>query len=399
MPKISLGIDNCFASKRWTRPEEWTKLIHEMDLRLIEASADTECDPLYMGSHYMNTWVEQVKTACEKNNVIVANLYSGHGTYSTLGLAHTDRSVRQFFKDNWIKSQADTAKKLDAGLGFFAHGINYDLLQNKTAFQKTMETLYEDLADIAAYAQKIELHHISLEQMYSPHQPPWTISSCMELMDNVFNVGNAPLYITLDVGHMNGQKQFFKPSEKNLEDYIIAMRVNEKKQRIWLGTKKAVEIIELAANKKISIKVAISEILKSWEGYDYLFAKEADSSVYQWVERFGSYSPIIHLQQSDGRSSPHWNFTEENNKKGIIKAPEFFRALTASYRNNENFSFEKCDKILLTLEPFIATAGNNYTAIEEIKESIRYWRQYIPRDYMPLDEIMRLPLISDALCK
>ena len=48
-PKLSLAIDNRFASKRWTRPADWMQLIKDLGITLVEASADTECDPLYLG--------------------------------------------------------------------------------------------------------------------------------------------------------------------------------------------------------------------------------------------------------------------------------------------------------------------------------------------------------------
>ena len=93
-PRIHLAIDNCFASKRWTEPREWLALASSMGLRNVEASADTEADPLYMGSEYMADWIGEV-TRCEKDSgVKVVNLYSGHGTYTTLGLGHQDCRVR-----------------------------------------------------------------------------------------------------------------------------------------------------------------------------------------------------------------------------------------------------------------------------------------------------------------
>ena len=60
----------------------------------VEASADTECDPLYMDSGYLADWVEAVKAASLQQGGRVVNLYSGHGSYATLGLAHTDARVR-----------------------------------------------------------------------------------------------------------------------------------------------------------------------------------------------------------------------------------------------------------------------------------------------------------------
>lgn len=64
-PKIFLAVDNCILSKRWTRPAEWMNLLKSMGVYYVEASADNECDPLYMGMDYMQRWVQEVKTASE----------------------------------------------------------------------------------------------------------------------------------------------------------------------------------------------------------------------------------------------------------------------------------------------------------------------------------------------
>lgn len=75
-PEIFLGIDNCFASKRWTNPMDWMNVIKDLGLVYAEASADTECDPLYMGPEYMHDWIDEVKRCSEKTGVVVKNLSS-----------------------------------------------------------------------------------------------------------------------------------------------------------------------------------------------------------------------------------------------------------------------------------------------------------------------------------
>jgi len=115
-PKIYLAIDNCFASKRWTEPLEWMEIANDLGLSYVEASADTECDPLYMGSNYLSRWTDKIKSASEKTGVTIANLYSGHGTYATLGLAHTDPEICDRFLEKWLKPMCGVAGTLDAGL-------------------------------------------------------------------------------------------------------------------------------------------------------------------------------------------------------------------------------------------------------------------------------------------
>ena len=57
------------------------------------------------------------------NQRCIRDSYSGHGTYATLGLMHTDAGARMFFRDNWIKRQAALAGELGAVFVFFSHGV------------------------------------------------------------------------------------------------------------------------------------------------------------------------------------------------------------------------------------------------------------------------------------
>ena len=117
-PSIYLAIDNCFASRRWTHPSDWSAVVKDLGVSYVEASADNECDPLYMGPAFLEDWVGQVRQAKDETGVAVANFYSGHGTYATTGLTHTDPRVRDRILNDWLKVMAELAAQVDAGLGF-----------------------------------------------------------------------------------------------------------------------------------------------------------------------------------------------------------------------------------------------------------------------------------------
>jgi hypothetical protein len=396
-PHISLAIDNCFASKRWTQPQDWMYLIKEMGITLVEASADTECDPLYMGEAYIQDWIRDVKKWSDRSGVRVVNVYSGHGTYTTLGLAHTDARVRVRFRDQWLKAHANTARHLDAGLGFFAHAISDPVLQDPGEYQRSIQVLYDGLANLAEYASEIGLSSIGVEQMYSPHQPPWTIKGAKELLAAVNRMAQAPFYLTLDVGHMNGQQFFYRPSPEKIAHWIDCKAAGQPAKRIWLGPHKAMEIFRKSVSGEIQKTAAIEQIQALWEDCGYFFAGPEDGSVHTWLQELAGYSPIIHLQQSDGKSSPHWPFSPEHNEKGIIHAEEVFRDIARAYEKDAVQGLPPlCSEIILTLEPFISTAGNNTDAIEEIAQSVQYWRQYISRDGMRLSEVLKTDRVSGA---
>lgn len=387
-PIIYLGIDNCFASKRWVRPAEWTRVIRDLGLKYVEASADTECDPLYMGREFTRDWIEDTREACAKRDIVVKNVYSGHGTYATCGLSHYDARVTKRFLNDWMKAQVDTARALGAGFGFFAHGFEELLLQDDGLYAEKLDELYATLSELSAYSKSQGVDYVGIEQMYSPHQPPWRIADAEELMREVFLRSGAPFYITADLGHMNGQQYFLRPDAAYVEGAILSAREGSPIRRLWLGSAAAHGIYKKAVAGEMAVSRAIRDIMADVEAHPHLFAEPEDASNDAWVRRVGCYSPIIHLQQTDGKSSPHWTFTAENNRNGIVKPEAFLKALKASFAQPDDPAMPpKCGEITLTFEPFIATAGNTYDLLDDIAESVRRWRKWVPKDGLRLSEI------------
>lgn len=391
-PRIFLAIDNCFASKRWTEPEEWMKVIKELGIHYVEASADNECDPLYMGTEYMNDWVKEVEQCSKRYGMKVANLYSGHGTYATLGLAHTDIRIRDRFLNEWLKPMVKTAGILGAGLGFFCHAFSDSVLQDCKKYAEMEEDLYNRLGVLAGYAKDNGYGPICVENMYTPHQIPWTIKGAEKLLREVYKINFAPFYITIDVGHQTGQRKFKRPGYDEIRDMLRCYRQGDKVESLWLGQKKAVEIFEEAACQPEHLENdKIARIEAEMDNYPHMFAGYEDGDPYIWLEKLGCYSPIIHLQQITGKSSSHLPFTKDNNEKGSIFPDRILRALAAAYQGNEKSGMPPhCDNIYLTLEMFTGTADINRSALFRLKETVEYWRKFIPEDGAPLDQLINM---------
>ncbi|MEG1752610.1 MAG: TIM barrel protein, partial [Christensenella sp.] len=180
-PKIFLAADNCFGYKRWVLPDEWGKVLKELGINFVEASADNELDPFYMGKQYLTDWVKDVKSAEKLYGIKVSDIYSGHGSYTTLGLAHPDKRVRERIKKEWFMRLIEIAAELEAGFGFFAHGFSQSMLQNSRVYEQYKEILLDNFCELAEYAEKVGCKNIGVEQMYSPHQIPWRIDETHEM--------------------------------------------------------------------------------------------------------------------------------------------------------------------------------------------------------------------------
>lgn len=389
LPKIYLAIDNCFASKRWTNPKDWMRLIADMGINHVETSADNEIDPLYSTNNYRQKWLDEITNESIKTGVKICNFYSGHGTYTTTGLTHEDSSVRDHILNNWIKKMIDMACSQKAGLGFFCHAFNKTILQDKEKYYFHLEDLYDRLASLSEYSAHQGLKSLGVEQMYTPHQVPWTIKGARTLLRNVFNRSGKPFYITIDVGHQSGQRKFLKPDSIKLEELMDAVKLGNELENCWLGLDKAYAILHEAVNyPRNKRKEKIDEILNLVDDFSYLFAGYHDGDPYNWLEVLGCYSPIVHLQQTNGNASSHWPFTDKYNAQGIIEGEKVLESLYKSYLQADTGMPPKCNNIYLTIEVFAGTSEIPYDILKKIKDSVLYWRKFIPEDGLTLDKLV-----------
>ncbi len=394
-PRIHLSVDNCFASKRWTTPDEWFRIVRdELGLSCIEASADNECDPLYAPAAYRHDWIAAVQEAQARTGARVVSLYSGHGTYATLGLAHTDRRVRDHLLTQWIKPMAEAAGRLHAGLGFFAHAFPQSVLNDRARFEEAEQDLYDRLAQAAAYGAEAGATTVGVEQMYSPHQPPWTLAGTHAMLAGVLRRRGCPLYVTIDVGHQYGQRRFLRPTGEALTAWLRAGAPGSPPARMpWAGSERARAALRAAAGAGAAGQDrAVADVLADAAEHPHLFASHEDGDPYQWLDRLGCYSPIVHLQQTDGTSSAHKPFTAEHNAAGIIDPHRVLRALKASYeRPPDPLMPPRCADIFLTIEAFSGTADAPDDILARMKASADFWRQAVPADGTPLDQLVDAP--------
>jgi sugar phosphate isomerase/epimerase len=390
-PKVYLAIDNCFAIKRWVSPSAWMSAVKEIGGSYVEASTDNECDPLFSPTDYLDDWANEVLAEGEKQGVRIANFYTGYQTYRTVGLAHRDPRVRQKLLDGWLKPAVRLARKVGAaGVGFSFFAMPDEVLQSPAAYAKSEEHILRALTELVAYSQAQRPVAISFEQMYAPHQPPWTIEGSEDFLRRLYARTHSPAYVTIDVGHQVGQKRFLKPTPERVAELLKKGRQGEKLENVWLGPAAAYKLYYDAIQSPASQDAAsVVRILKEMDPCPYLFARESDGDTYAWLERLGAYSPIIHMQQNNGVTSHHAPFTAANNKTGIIEGKKLLAALARSYeRPVETGMPPRTGDIYLSFEIFASNIDYNHDTIARMTETLGYWRQFVPRDGIPLNELV-----------
>ena len=72
--------------------------------------------------------------------------------------------------------------------------------------------------------------------------------------------------------------------------------------------------------------------------------------------------------------------------EGIIEAPRVLRAIAKAYETASSDNLPPpCEEIYLTIEVFAGTADLPREIYHEVKDSVDYWRQFVPEDGRTLD--------------
>jgi hypothetical protein len=378
-PKIHLSLDNCFAIKRWVRPRDWMNIIKQIEgITNIQASTDNEIDPLFNTHAYRGEWVREVEEYEKLLGLKVVSLYSGYATYRTTGLGHWDEACRNTLINRYYKPVVNIAKKLGAQVGNALSAFSAPILNDPVEYRKADKILIEKLISMTQYAQKKGVL-FSYEQMYTPIQGFWTIDGCLNYIRTIYRTCNYPMYITIDTAHQVGQKFFIPPNDQQVEAMLFSGEVGE----FRLGERIPKMISEGRRDS--------TEIRKALELQSYLYSRAQDCDVYTWFSKLGCYSPLVHLQQTDGTYSGHKPFTEEFNAKGIIDPMTVLKAIARSYETDDNPDMPpKVKDIYLTFELFFGITETNDRICNDLSESIAFWRRSIPKDGMALNDLIYL---------
>lgn len=387
-PVISIGIDNCFALKRWVKPSEWARVIRDMGMRYVEGVADLEIEPLLTPMSCHTQWIEEVNEQKSKYGISVVMMYSNDSTYDTVGLAHPDARIRDHYVEHWFREFMRTSAAIGADLGYYVHGVSEDILYDRRRYGEMQRHVYDCMSRIGELAREYGVRHVALEQMYTPHQPPFTIESMRRLMRQTLKDGHYPLYLTEDVGHHC--PFYLRPTEESL---IQGFRryCQDGYIPLWLGSREAQCLFtgEWQAGRTELRKQTIQAIMEDVQQNDHLFSEEKDNDCYQWLKELGCWSPVIHLQQTDGRSSGHAPFSPQTNENGIIHPVRLLRALKDAYDQPEDPSMPpRCDHIYLIQELYLSTRDIGYQGLYKLGWSTDYLRHFIPRDDMTLSQLL-----------
>lgn len=385
-PKIYLGIDNCFAIKRWVTPSEWGRVIREMGLRYVEGVADLEIEPLLTPQACHDEWIAQVNELKARDGVEVVMMYSNDSTYDTAGFTHPDPRIGAYYADAWFDEFLRISAAIGASVGYYVQGVPEEVLYDKARYDGAMAQSLACMQRVAQLAKHRGVGTLALEQMYTPHQPPFTIDAMRALMQTMYRTAETPLYLTEDVGHHSPNYQ--KPTDETLRA-AFARCLEDGYIPIWLGSLRAQALFRADVCRGTLQAQTVAEILRDAEENGHLFSTARDADCYEWLRELGAWSPVIHLQQTDGKHSSHEPFSPQSNESGIIHPVRLLRALADCYAKPADPTLPpRCAEIYLIQELYLSTKDIGYQGLYKLGWSTDYLRRFIPKDGMTLSALL-----------
>ena len=197
--KLRLGINTCFAVKRWPRPADWAPLVADrLELSLVQHSLDLV--DLTVGAAEIERQASALDEAAAAHGLNVTSTFTGLAAYSSNLLLGPDPMAREAAM-TWYASAIGFSGRVHA----FATGGHVGSLSVADAADpvrraERWRNLIRALEVLARQASAAGLGAIVVENLASAREPS-TIAQVEGLLRPTV-AGRAAIGLCLDVGHM-----------------------------------------------------------------------------------------------------------------------------------------------------------------------------------------------------
>jgi sugar phosphate isomerase/epimerase len=198
MTNFSLGVNNCFAVKRWPEPDIWAALVKdELGLDLVQHSLDLV--DLDTSHDEILAQAGAIRTACDSNGLRIDSTFTGLAAYSSnLLLAPTAPSRQRAIE--WYRRAIELSAAMGApGTGGHVGAFTVSDYRDPKRRSELAVLLEESLAQLARYARELGLEYLLVENLAVAREP-----STMDGIGRLMSGGDAdhvPIRLCLDVGH------------------------------------------------------------------------------------------------------------------------------------------------------------------------------------------------------
>ena len=196
---IHLGINTCFAVKRWPEPDVWVTIVaEELGLDCCQLSLDLVDPALERDATF--AYAADVAAAAERTGVHVHSTFTGLAAYSGSQLLHPTAAMRDA-AERWFERAIElTARMGVAGTGGFVGAFTVRDATDGDRRAELLAAYGASLRRLADHARTHGLQFLLFENMAVEREFGHRIEEAHEL--EAITAGSAvPWRLCLDVGH------------------------------------------------------------------------------------------------------------------------------------------------------------------------------------------------------
>jgi sugar phosphate isomerase/epimerase len=194
-----LGINTCFAVKRWPRPADWAPIVRDtLGLDLVQISLDLV--DVTQGDASMARDIEEHLEAADRYGIRIQSVFTGVAGYSSNFLLHPSERQRDA-AERWYERAIDFAAQLRVeSVGGHVGAYSVPDWADPARRTELWEELKVRLERLASMARRRGLQGFLVENLAARREP-----STMADIESLLTDGDdehVPLQLCLDVGHM-----------------------------------------------------------------------------------------------------------------------------------------------------------------------------------------------------
>ncbi len=200
MAEIKLGINNCFAVKRWPEPEEWCRIIREeLDLTYVQFTFDL-VDP-FVSKPARPKISRDIAKVVRQFGLILYTTFTGLSFYSFNQLLHPDIRMREqalrFCEEAVLMTSEIGAKATGGPLG----SLSLKDFNNPQRREYLTNQLIESLQYLAGFASSLGQEYLLWEPTPLSRELTGTIENAHQFYERANQGAPIPILFCLDVGH------------------------------------------------------------------------------------------------------------------------------------------------------------------------------------------------------
>ncbi|HWD95623.1 MAG TPA: TIM barrel protein [Acidimicrobiales bacterium] len=198
MTQFTLGVNNCFAVKRWPEPDVWAAIVkNELGLDLVQHSLDLV--DLDGSTDELMAQANDVRTACDDNGLSMDSTFTGLAAYSSNLLLAPSAPARARALA-WFKRALQLTAAIGArGTGGHIGAYSVTDFRNPVRRSELEISLSESLEELARFARELGLDYLLIENLATAREPSSMAGIAQLLTDG--DESHVPIQLCLDVGH------------------------------------------------------------------------------------------------------------------------------------------------------------------------------------------------------